>query len=320
VGALVVIVTSIPLSVRATAHFQDEESLWRSQVATFPEHWKAIDALAERLVLKGRNTESRSWFERGLQAAHAVAQRDWQLHFLAHLAVLSSAGRPPWDPSQQQDRTHCDALFGDGKLLYSSAGKTLTLAVTRREVDTLLLPDPQLILLPCAQVLLATQRPSQAALLARHALTRAPSMLAAREVLGLALARSGQFEQALAALHAPGHDVPAELMALQQRIQAARSAHDRHASSDPHVQALSAAQVALILGDTGGARVALASALGDPTDHDAVYLLAQSYMAEQRFEPAEQALRKAAALAPADPFWAQALEALAQARAKNSGG
>jgi tetratricopeptide (TPR) repeat protein len=314
-GALAVIVAGTAASVRAAAPFQSEESLWRSQVDAFPAHWKAIDALAERLSSLRRQAEARALFERGLGAAHGVGQHDWQLHFLAHLSVIGSSGRPAWDPSQQQDRAHCDSLFGEGTLTYST-GPVRALRVTQREMDTLLLSDPGLLLLPCAQVLLATQKPAQAALLARNALARSPGQLAARELLGLALARSGQFEQALAALRGPNGAVPASLLPLEQRVRAAQGARAQQGAGAPAQRALGAAHVALILGDTGGARVALGPALADPTDHDAVHLLAQSYVAEQRFELAEQALRKAAALAPADPFWPQSLEALAQARAQ----
>lgn len=46
----------------------------------------------------------------------------------------------------------------------------------------------------------------------------------------------------------------------------------------------------------------------------AVHMLAQSSVSEGRFELAEQAIADAARLSAADPYWASALELLAQAR------
>jgi Flp pilus assembly protein TadD len=308
-------------SARAAGYFESEETLWSSQIAAFPDHLKAIDALAESRLARGQRHASRTLFERGLVRATQVHQRGWVLHNLGHLALFEASGVPPWDPGQHNGKVHCEELFASGRLAYSREPLRVATHVSRRELAAWLNADPSFVLLPCARILVAAQAPEHASVLARRALAVAPTDLGARELLAVALARAGRFDDALTALRAPElAGAHAALAPLAQRIEAAQQLLATDLSTDPSRSALMRARAALVLGDTTTARTALAPLLGPRGDHghEAVHLVAQSYVNEGRFELAEQTLQAAARLAPADPYWAGALEGLAEARSADA--
>ncbi len=317
-AAALVLVASVPASLRASSDFRSEESLWRSQLAAFPELPKPLDALGEELLLQRRFGEARAYFERGYTQAQRVQQTGAALHFAVHLIVLDQAASPEWDrPRIHQVAMGCVSLFERRRAEYQRGSVHIAMRLSR-PAAVRLSGEALLVLVPCARALLADQDVDRALGWADRAATLRPRDPQILELAAIARARAGEFTGAglaLATLHQLSPQT--DLSPLERRFEAARSLAAEPRPTDAKARALYDARLLLTLGTPEGARRALAPAIAlAPTDHELVHTLAQTFVSEKRFDQAAAVLERGAALEPEDPFWALAVEALGRARAE----
>ena len=318
VAAALVLVVSVPTSLRASRHFVSNEALWRSQLAAFPELPKPLEALAEVLANEGRFGAARGYLERGYTQAQRVGQEGAALHFAVALIVLDQAARPEWDrPRIHQVATRCVSLFERRRAEYERGSVHIAMRLSR-PAAVRLSRDALLVLVPCARALLADQDVERALSYADRALALRPADRVTLELAALARARAGEFTGARLAVTALRQISPdAEAAALERRIETARSLAAEPRPTDARPRALYDARLLLTLGTPEGARRALAPAVAlAPTDHELVHTMAQTFVSERRFAEAVAVLERGATLEPEDPFWALAVEALTHARAQ----
>lgn len=313
------VVLALSASTRAAAAFADEVTLWRSQVAAYPDNPKALDALGEALSARGEHTGAGRCFERGLEKAHAIGQRAVALHFAAHLIALPVISRPEWDEAAWEKTARgCDSLFRRGRAEHVRGEVRFAVDVSRSELRALE-RSPALLLVPCTRAMLGASSFQAALQLARRAVSVAPDDLAAAEIYALALARAGDFDAALKQVERglALRPVP-QLADLRERIAAAREAsREKLAPDDVRGRGMLAFQIALSLGSPRAARAALAPALAVfPVDYTLVQAVAQTYVAERRFDRAYAQVQAAQRQQPADPHWERMLQALASAEAE----
>jgi tetratricopeptide (TPR) repeat protein len=317
-GALVPLALGLAVvqGSRAAACFVSNDALWRSQLAAYPHLLKPYDALAEDLALRGKHDQARTYFERGLVRAQALASRHMTLHFLVHLASVDAAARPEWDAhSQQLSSRYCHDLFERALAWYERGTIKVHIQGKTQEIAQAAVKPVHLAVVPCARAFLNAQEFPSALEYATEALRIAPDDRQAREVAALALARTGRFLEArdIISTRTVTGEQPAGLEVLERRV------HDAEAvtrapppATDERSRALRSAHAALILGSPVSARRALDAASPDPTDHEVVHWRAQSYVSEGRIAEAQKAVEQAARLAPADPFFQAELKQLAQ--------